>query len=174
MGMFHFLVIVLLGVTSLTAFLLWSDAVVPTNPSAGEITDTESSELVNQPEVVGVPLFSGKSIEVYSGISFPERSTVIDVSGRGLTGSLKAEVRLLPELTTLDLSDNAFTGLPAEVGQLRQLRVLDLSNNQFTGLPHELANLQQLERLDLRGNAISEFDLATIRRGLPATVQIVE
>ncbi len=173
--MIHFFIVLLLGVVSVTAFMLWPDRTAPENqPTAGDIAAPQSSEVVNQTERAGVPIFSGRSIEVYSGISFPERSTTLDVSGRGLTGSLKAEVRLLTGLTTLDVSDNAFTGLPAEVGQLHQLRVLDLSNNQFTGLPHELANLQQLERLDIRGNAISEFDLATIRRGLPATVQILE
>ncbi len=153
----------------------WSDTGAPANQNAEDGVATElNEEPEGMPAERGKPVLGGEKVEVYEGISVAAMSTVFDVSGRGLTGSLKAEVRLLTELKTLDLSDNAFTGLPAEVGQLQQLEVLDLSNNQFTGLPHELADLDQLERLDIRGNAISEFDLTIIRRGLPASVQIVQ
>lgn len=116
----------------------------------------------------------GQSVEIYDGISVASNSTTLDLSGRGLEGSLKAEIRLLADLETLDLSNNQFTGLPAEVGQLSKLKTLNLANNQFTGLPHELGNLQNLETLDLRGNNPSEQDLAIIREALPAGTQILE
>lgn len=111
-------------------------------------------------------------IEIYDGVSVSERSTSVDLSGKGLTGSLKGEVRHLQNLTSLNVSNNQFTGLPAEVGQLTKLEVLNLSNNQFTGLPHELGNLQNLKVLDLRGNDISTFDLEYIQNQLPASTVV--
>jgi Leucine-rich repeat (LRR) protein len=116
---------------------------------------------------------AGKQIQVYEGIAVSEMSKVLDLSDRGLTGSLKAEVRLLASLETLDLSGNQFTGLPAEVGQLSELRTLNLSNNDLTGLPHELGNLQKLELLDVRGNAVSSGDMEIIIGKLPATTEIL-
>lgn len=112
-------------------------------------------------------------VVVYDGIAVSKDSTILSLSGRGLTGSLKAEVRHLSSLETLDLSDNSFTGLPAEVGQLSQLRVLDLSGNPFTGLPHEIGNLQKLELLDLRDTNVSAADVANIKASLPATTKIL-
>ena len=92
----------------------------------------------------------GTHVEVYAGLSFGDKTTTLDLSGRVLTGSLKAEVRMLTALTELNLSNNEFTGLPAEVGQLSKLKTLNLSGNPLTGLPQELGNLQKLEVLDLR------------------------
>jgi Leucine-rich repeat (LRR) protein len=117
--------------------------------------------------------FLGGSVEVYKDISVAKNTQKLDLSGRGLEGSLKAEIRQLAELHELDISNNNFTGLPAEVGQLSKLEKLNLSNNPFTGLPHELANLHNLQILDLRGTSYAEYDLSIIRQGLPATVKIL-
>lgn len=111
---------------------------------------------------------SSPQVTVYDGVSVSASIKSLDLSGRGLTGSLKAEVRQLSDLEALNISDNDFTGLPAEVGQLSELRILNLSNNPFTGLPHELGNLQQLETLDLRGTQYSTIDLQIIKSQLPA------
>lgn len=114
-----------------------------------------------------------EKVEVYAGISVVKSETKLDLSGRGLTGSLKAEVRQLSALKELDISNNKFTGVPAEVGQLSELRVLNLSNNPITGLPYEIGNLKKLEILDLRGTNYAKTDLEVIAKGLPATVQIL-
>jgi len=119
------------------------------------------------------PVASGPQVEIYDGISFPQNTKVLDLSGRGLSGSLKAEIRHLSNLEVLNISDNNFTGLPAEVGQLSKLKVLNLSNNPFTGLPQELGNLHNLQTLDLRGTQYSEFDLNVIKSNLPSTVDIL-
>jgi Leucine-rich repeat (LRR) protein len=97
----------------------------------------------------------------------------LDLSYNKLTGSLQAEVRKLSALRVLDMSHNAFTGVPAEVGQLAQLEMLDLSYNKLTGLPYELGNLKNLKTLDLRGNAYAPADLEMIKKGLPASTQVL-
>jgi hypothetical protein len=116
----------------------------------------------------------GVSIEVYNNISIPSKSRSLDLSGQNLSGSLKAEIRMVSTLEYIDLSDNNFTGLPAEVGQLPSLETLNLSDNQFTGLPHELGNLSKLKYLNLSGNDISEFDLKIIRDRLPNATIITD
>lgn len=113
------------------------------------------------------------SVTVYDSITMPAGATTLDLSGRALTGSLKAEVRHLTKLRVLDISRNKFTGLPAEVGQLSNLEVLNLSHNPLTGLPYELGNLQNLKTLDLRGTNYAEADLAIIRASLPEGVEVL-
>lgn len=122
---------------------------------------------------LGNSALNGKKIEIYSGISFPEDTTKIDLSDKGLNGSLKAEVRMFTELKELNINGNNFTGLPAEVGQLSKLEVLNLSDNPFTGLPHELGNLKNLKVLNLKGTQYSTQDLDVIKSGLPSDVQII-
>ena len=112
------------------------------------------------------------TIEFYDGISASINVEEIDLSGRNLTGSLKAEIRSLSKLEVLNLSDNSFTGLPAEVGQLQNLVELNLSNNSLTGLPHEIGNLQNLRLLDLTGNSYSNSDLEIIKSSLPSETVI--
>jgi Leucine-rich repeat (LRR) protein len=115
----------------------------------------------------------GRQVEVYDGISVSTDARTLDISGRELSGSLKAEIRHVRGLEILDASDNTFTGLPAEIGQLVELRVLDLSNNPLTGLPYELGNLQHLETLDLRGTNYAVQDLEVIKKSLPSSTEIL-
>jgi Leucine-rich repeat (LRR) protein len=115
----------------------------------------------------------GKSVAVYDGINVSEGTTVLNLAGKGLTGSLKGEIRFLSNLKELNLSNNKFTGLPAEVGQLTKLEVLNLSSNPLTGLPQELGNLKNLKVLDLRGTQYAKQDLEVIKRGLSAGTQIL-
>lgn len=121
-------------------------------------------------EVAAEPLVD--TIEVYDGIYVRSDERILDLSGYGLTGSLKAEVRRLTQLEVLDLSNNSFTAVPAEVGQLSRLQILNLSENPLTGLPHELGNLQNLQELDLRGTNASEADMTVIEERLPGTAVI--
>ncbi len=116
---------------------------------------------------------TGREVQIYNGIRVSEEATELDLSGRNLTGSLQAEIRLVAALETLNLSGNQFTGLPAEIGQLRELRILNLSNNDLTGLPHELGNLQKLTLLDVRGNPVSNADMEIIVSRLPATTEVL-
>jgi len=136
--------------------------------------DTALVEVEAEPNIATVPMIpSREQVTIYDGVSVSKNSTEVDLSGRNLYGSLKAEVRNLSDLQVLNLSDNNFTGLPAEVGQLTKLEVLDLSNNPFTGLPHELGNLKNLKVLDLRGTQAADFDVEKIKESLPRSVEIL-
>ena len=116
---------------------------------------------------------SGEGLTSVPASIFGKPSVVsLDLSNNNLEGSLPAEVRLLVNLETLDLSNNQFTGVPAEIGQLTQLRVLNLSNNPITGLPHELGNLSNLQLLDLTETNFAEADLEIIKAALPSAVEI--
>ena len=115
----------------------------------------------------------GIGVEIYQGYSFPTDSESINLSNKGLAGSLMSEVRNLRKLKVLNISNNAFTGLPAEIGKLQQLEILNLANNQLTGLPQELGKLNNLNTLDLRGNNISQTDLEIISSELPTASILV-
>lgn len=115
----------------------------------------------------------GAMVTVYDGVTVSVSSQSLSLAGKGLTGSLKGEIRLLTELKELNVSGNKFTGLPAEVGQLSKLEVLNLSNNPLTGLPQELGNLKNLKVLDLRGTQYAKADLEVIKKGLSASTQIL-
>lgn len=140
---------------------------------APEVVDEDKSvaEEIIDSVVDKIPNIGG-STEIYEGISVLNNARVIDLSGKGLTGSLKAEIRHVSSVKVMNLSYNSFTSLPAEIGQLTRLETLNLSNNNLTGLPHELGNLQNLRLLDLSGNNISRSDLDIIRKRLPASTQI--
>ncbi len=147
------------------------------NPETGEQTSTYGGALDAAKDAAGelgstVTKAFG-TVEVYDGVHIPLDTQTLDLSNRGYEGSLKAEVRFLGNLQTLDISGNNFTGLPAEIGSLSQLETLNLSNNPLTGLPHELGNLSNLKTLDLRGTNAAEFDVSIIRERLPADTQIL-
>ena len=131
---------------------------LPENDDALEIPVTYASDAKPSPFAITIP----HDVTIYDGITYKSNEEEVDLSGRGLTGSLKAEIRELTKLKVLNLSDNQFTGLPAEVGQLSELEVLDLSGNPLTGLPYELGNLANLKVLDLRGTQYSHADLEVI------------
>ena len=138
-----------------------------------EVTQSEAEEYTEPPVKSNPFVVSMGSVEVFDGISVSKETKVLDLTGRNLEGSLKAEVRHLSQLEVLNLSQNSFTGLPAEVGQLSNLIELDLSDNPFTGLPHELGNLKKLQRLVLTGTQYSEADLEVIRQSLSAETVVV-
>ena len=72
-----------------------------------------------------------------------EETTLLYLSGSGLTGSIPSEVGELINLTILYLNNNQLTGsIPSEVGELTNLPRLYLNSNQLTGsIPPEIENL---------------------------------
>jgi Leucine-rich repeat (LRR) protein len=84
-------------------------------------------------------------------------TTVVDLGGNNLGGSIPPEIGNLTNLTELYLYNNQITGsIPSEIGNLTNLEVLSLYNNQITGsIPSEIGNLTNLEVLYLSINQLT-------------------
>ncbi|KAK9073048.1 hypothetical protein SSX86_007370 [Deinandra increscens subsp. villosa] len=78
----------------------------------------------------------------------------VTVTVKGLELEL---VKILKVFTSIDLSDNQFSGeMPDTIGQLKALYVLNVSHNEFTGsIPPSMGNLSQLESLDMSSNKLT-------------------
>ena len=77
------------------------------------------------------------AIASWNGITLtgtPGRVTRLDLSARGLTGTIPRALAGLSALVTFDLSDNDLTGeIPEDLAGLRSLETLRLSGNSLTG-----------------------------------------
>lgn len=169
----------LFGILSLLVSLAigvwWLSQGLESSRNGGVDGTSSYGEVIDGARQAAEQLSTGMSgtVTIYDGITVDRDSERVDLSGRGLSGSLKAEVRQLSNLRELDIGNNQFTDLPAEVGQLQQLEILNLAGNPLTGLPYELGNLANLKVLDLRNTNYASADLEVIRASLPATTQIL-
>lgn len=170
-GFIALIIVVVLGV----AFAIQSRVLQSPEESPTSSGEAPGLSVINEAKEAARAIERGAdaTVVIYDGITVSVNETNLDLSGRNLSGSLKAEIWQVGGLTTLDVSDNNFTGLPAEVGQLTKLERLDLSNNPLTGLPQELGNLSRLQVLDLRGTKASAADVAAIRAKLPTSTEIL-
>ena len=105
-------------------------------------------------------------IDLWEGVNLggsPPRVHYLDISNRGLTGTIPPELGRLTELRSLSLADwgddspNALTGpIPRELGELRELETLFLSYNDLSGsIPPELGRLKNLQKLLLDSNQLT-------------------
>ncbi|PWA65830.1 protein kinase domain-containing protein [Artemisia annua] len=85
-----------------------------------------------------------------------QRVTILDLSSRGLRGSLSPFIGHLSFLKMIHLHNNSFSGeIPNEVGRLFRLQYLRLSNNSFEGnIPETVANCTNLQVLLLGYNKL--------------------
>ena len=83
-----------------------------------------------------------------------ENVSYLNLSGLQLT-VLPREICNLITLENLDLSNNNLRSLPNEIGNLLRLRFLQLNNNKLSALPSEIGNLQNLTTLNLDNNMFS-------------------
>ncbi|XP_076950750.1 uncharacterized protein LOC143623771 [Bidens hawaiensis] len=86
----------------------------------------------------------------------PQRVTLLDLSSRGLTGTLSPSIGNLTFLSEILLFNNSLSGeIPPEIGCLFRLEQLILNNNSFTGsIPTAISNCSSLQALDLSGNLL--------------------
>ena len=84
-------------------------------------------------------------------------TTVLNLGGNQLTGSIPSEIGNLTNLTVLSFYGNQLTGsIPPEIGNLTNLTVLSFYGNEFTGpIPLEIGNLTNLTHLGLNSNKLS-------------------
>lgn len=83
--------------------------------------------------------------------------TVLRFLSKNLTGQLPAALNQLPQLETLDLSNNKLGGaIPPEITSLGKLSYLRLAQNQYSGpLPDWLGSLPALKSLKMESNGFS-------------------
>ncbi|XP_073101182.1 LRR receptor-like serine/threonine-protein kinase EFR [Elaeis guineensis] len=81
-----------------------------------------------------------------------QRVIALDLSSRGLVGSLTPSIGNLTFLRKINLQNNSFfDAIPSHIGHLHRLQRLNLSFNSFVGgIPVELSNCSDLRRLDLK------------------------
>ncbi|GJR38373.1 leucine-rich repeat protein [Tanacetum coccineum] len=95
----------------------------------------------------------------WSGVSCGKRHkrvTAVELSSKGLKGSLSPHVGNLSFLSYLSLWNNSFQGtIPHELGRLSRLRILGLHENNFSGvIPQNLSGCSNLEVLFLTQNML--------------------
>ncbi|PWA77852.1 leucine-rich repeat protein [Artemisia annua] len=95
----------------------------------------------------------------WSGISCGKRHkrvTAVELSSKGLEGSLSPRVGNLSFLRHLSLWNNIFQGtIPHELGRLSRLHILYLDTNKFSGvIPTNLSSCSNLEELWLSQNKL--------------------
>ncbi|MFH6995045.1 leucine-rich repeat domain-containing protein [Flavobacterium sp. FlaQc-48] len=111
-----------------------------------------------------------KTLSIYGGSYAKDLSTTdlgifselealesLDLRYCKLKGIIPASWGKLKKLKTLNLSNNAITGLSPEFGQLESLVTAELSENQIPVLIKELENLTALRTLNLNYNKISSI-----------------
>ncbi|KAG5540221.1 hypothetical protein RHGRI_020442 [Rhododendron griersonianum] len=83
-----------------------------------------------------------------------QRVTILDLSSRGLVGSLSPHAGNLTFLRTIDLGNNSFHGtIPNEIGRLFRLQHVILWNNSFEGkLPTNITGWSNIKEINLNNN----------------------
>ena len=99
-----------------------------------------------------------KSIQFLGGVLPPELESLKSLRHVELDGNqLKGDVPVMPYLTHLSLSYNAYTGyVPDHFSEMTRLEVLSMSGNALQGsLPKSLSALTNLKLLALDGNELT-------------------
>ncbi|KAJ9541204.1 hypothetical protein OSB04_027710 [Centaurea solstitialis] len=86
-----------------------------------------------------------------------QRVTSLDLSEKGLVGSLSPYIGNLSFLRYTNFSNNQLHGsIPSEIGRLSRLQQLSLFQNSFTGeIPANISSCSKLWHLNLASNMLS-------------------
>ena len=99
--------------------------------------------------------YESGQVVLICGEQYDIKTTVLDLSGKGIRSGRLSDIGRLTELTSLKLADNEITELEF-LTPLEKLVSLDLSNNQITDIT-PLAKLKKLRTLHLDNNDIKDF-----------------
>lgn len=119
--------------------------------NSGSATIKKRIEMLKEAKVK----YENDQIVLIGDEQYDIKTTVLDLSGRGLRSGRLTEIGRLTELTSLKLSDNEITDLDF-LTTLEKLVSLDLSNNQITDIS-PLSQLKTLRTLHLDNNDIKDF-----------------
>jgi len=73
-------------------------------------------------------------------------------------------LRFMPNLLSLDLSNNSLTSLPDDISSLTSLKTFRCAGNQLTVLPESFAKLEAIETLDLSNNQLTSAGCAPLSK----------
>ncbi len=101
-----------------------------------------------------------QAVATWPGVVVSEdgcRVVELNLSGRGLSGSIPTELGDLTSLTRINMNASELSGnIPSSLGNLLNLEYLYLDYNILSGsIPPELGNLSNLKTLKLSGNYLS-------------------
>lgn len=99
--------------------------------------------------------YESGQVVLICGEQYDIKTTVLDLSGKGIHSGRLSDIGRLTELTSLKLANNEITELEFLI-PLEKLVSLDLSNNQITDIT-PLAQLKKLRTLHLDNNDIRDF-----------------
>ena len=99
--------------------------------------------------------YESGQVVLICGEQYDIKTTVLDLSGKGIHSGRLSDIGRLTELTSLKLANNEITELEF-LTPLEKLVSLDLSNNQITDIT-PLAQLKKLRTLHLDNNDIRDF-----------------
>ena len=99
--------------------------------------------------------YESGQVVLICGEQYDIKTTVLDLSGKGIRSGRLSDIGRLTELTSLKLANNEITELEF-LTPLEKLVSLDLSNNQISDIT-PLAQLKKLRTLHLDNNDIKDF-----------------
>ena len=99
--------------------------------------------------------YESGQVVLICGEQYDIKTTVLDLSGKGIRSGRLSDIGRLTELTSLKLANNEITELDF-LTPLEKLVSLDLSNNQISDIT-PLAQLKKLRTLHLDNNDIKDF-----------------
>jgi hypothetical protein len=139
------------------------DLTITTNPYFLKVSSRErdSTSLLTVYRGLGLIGETETPSYPYQGVTLSSnRVQSIDISGLGATGVLSPAIRDIESLETLDISDNAITGLPDLSGSLPNLTALDISQNliQFADIEKNF-NFNSNGQIITYGTEMKLFDL---------------
>ena len=86
------------------------------------------------------------------------RVTALNLTDKGLSGTIPASVANLTFVRRLDLSNNNFSGQIPDLSNLQKMQVLNLSYNSLDGIiPDTLTNCSNLKELHLYNNSLTRI-----------------
>ena len=100
---------------------------------------------------------------------YNEHLEFVSFKGNKICG-IPREIKMLKNISVLDLSDNNLKTIPYEIGELENLTNLNIGKNQISEIPPTISNLYgKLRKLYIGGNPISTEHFQWLSKQLPYT-----